>query len=387
MRRSYKFRLYPSKREEEQLCWTLDKCRFVYNQMLERLNKQKKPNRIELQSSIPKLKEAYPRLKSVYSKVLQYEPYRLFSNLVALSRLKKKGKKVGRLRFKGRGWFKSFTYNQSGFKLIKTGKRCNKLQLSKIGDITIRAHRELVGQIKQITIKQYRSGKWFALLSVEQEAIQTPQNPKQVGIDLGLMNYIHDSDGNQVDHPHHLNKSLKKLRKQQRRLSKKKKRSNNRAKQKLKVAIVHEKVLNQRNDFLHKLSQMYVNNYGMIAVEKLNIKGLIKLSYNAKNLMDASWNKFLQMLRYKAESAGTLVIEVNPKGTSQNCSKCGQIVKKVLSARTHNCPHCGLVLDRDHNAAINILKKAVGQGLPESKPVEISVGKSMNQETLDLCQE
>ena len=95
MRRSYKFRLYPSKREEEQLCWTLDKCRFVYNQMLERLNKQKKPNRIELQSSIPKLKEAYPRLKSVYSKVLQYEPYRLFSNLVALSRLKKKGKKVG----------------------------------------------------------------------------------------------------------------------------------------------------------------------------------------------------------------------------------------------------------------------------------------------------
>ncbi len=387
MQRTYKFRLYPSKEEEQKLHWTLDQCRFVYNQMLEGLNKQKKPNRNELQNSIPKLKESHPRLTNVYSKVLQYEPHRLFSNLSALARLKKKGKKVGKLRFKGKGWFKTITYNQSGFKLLKTGKRCDGLHLSRIGDIAIRAHREVTGQIKQITIKQYRSGKWFALFSVEQESIKTKPNPNQIGIDLGLVSYVHDSDGNRVDHPHHLNNSLKRLQKQQKKLAKKKKPSNNRSKQKLRLAVVYEKVLNQRNDFLHKLSGTYVNKYGMIAVEKLNIKGLINISYNAKNLMDASWNKFLQMLKYKAESAGTLVIEVNPKGTSQNCSKCGQVVKKTLSVRTHNCPYCDLVLDRDHNAAINILKRAVGQGLPELTPVEISVGKSMNQETLDLCQE
>ena len=382
MQRSYKFRIYPSKQEEEKLRWTLDQCRFVYNQMLEGLNKQKKPNRNELQKSIPELKEVYPGLKNVYSKVLQYEPYRLFSNLRSLSRLKKKGKKVGSLRFKGAGWFKTITYNQSGFKLLKTGKRCDGLHLSKIGDIKIRAHREVAGHIKQITVKQYRSGKWFALFSVTKELPESKimRTQKQIGIDLGLMNYVHDSDGTRVDHPHYLNESLKRLQKQQRRLSRKKKRSNNRTKQKLKVAIVHEKVLNQRNDFLHKLSHMYVNNYGMIAVEKLNIKGLIKISYNVRNLMDASWNKFLQMLRYKAESAGTLVIEVNPRGTSQKCSSCGQVVKKTLSVRTHNCPYCGLVLDRDHNAAINILKRAVGQGLPEFTPVEISVGELQKQE-------
>jgi putative transposase len=127
MRITYKFRLYPNSEKKKKLLWTLEKCRMVYNQMLEELNGQEKPNKLELQSTLPKLKEKYPELKEVYSKVLQHEVYRLFSNLKALGQLKKKGKKVGKLRFKGRRWFKTFTYNQSGFELRKTGKKLDRL--------------------------------------------------------------------------------------------------------------------------------------------------------------------------------------------------------------------------------------------------------------------
>jgi putative transposase len=132
----------------------LDGCRFTYNQMLEGLQKQETPDKSALQNSIPKLKEEHPFLDTVYSKTLQYECHRLFSNLRALARLKKNSRKVGRLRFKGKEWFKTFTYNQSGFKLIATGKRCQKLQLSKIGEIPIRVHRPIEGKIKQITVKK-----------------------------------------------------------------------------------------------------------------------------------------------------------------------------------------------------------------------------------------
>jgi putative transposase len=178
--------------------------------MLEELKKQEIPNRLELQSTLPKLKEKYPELKQVYSKVLQHEVYRLFSNLRALAQLKKNGKKVGRLRFKGKGWFKTFTFNQSGFELRKTGKRLDWLRLSKIGVIPIRIHREIGGNVKQIVIKRYNSGKWFAWGSVESEN-GPEQKPiqKAVGLDVGLEHFLTDSDGKQIENPHH----LKKLRK------------------------------------------------------------------------------------------------------------------------------------------------------------------------------
>ncbi|MBI2673399.1 transposase, partial [Candidatus Woesearchaeota archaeon] len=211
-----------------------------------------------------------------YSKVLQYENYRLFSNLRSLSRLKKKGKKIGRLRFKGKEWFKTFTYNQSGFKLTNVGKRCQILHLSKIGNILIRCHRNINGKIKQVTIKKEASGKWFASITAEnKEEIIKTQNKNKVGIDLGILNYIYDSDGNHFNNPKHLSKSLKKLARAQKKLSKRKKGSNNRNKQRLKTAVIHEKITNQRNDFLHKLSRYYINNYSLIAIENLNIKGLL----------------------------------------------------------------------------------------------------------------
>ena len=371
MVRTYKFRLYPTKPQEERLLWTLEQCRFTYNKLLEGLQQQDRPNQNELQHSLLALKGQYPMLKDVYSKVLQHENYRLFSNLHSLAQRKKSGKKVGRLRFKNRHSFKTFTYNQSGFKVIRNDLRYDKLHLAKIDDVPFIMHRNIDGVIKQVTIKHYPSGKWFALIATEtkKELVKT-QNTKSVGIDLGLMNYVADSDGHCVSHPKRLERSLLKLKKTQRKLSRKKKGSKNRSKQKIKAARVHEKIVNQRNDFLHKLSRYYVNNYGLIAVEDLNIHGLVKLSYNARNMMDASWSRFVQMLCFKAESAGCTVVKVEPRGTTQKCSQCGTIVPKKLWDRMHNCA-CGFQADRDYNAALNILKRALGQELPEFTPVEI----------------
>ena len=305
----------------------------------------------------------------MYSKTLQYECYRLFSNLNALSQLKKKGKKIGSLRYKSKNSFKTFTFNQSGFKFIQS-KRLQKLHLSKIGDISIRAYREIKGKIKQITIKKYPSGKWFACIFCElkKEELKKISLNKQIGIDLGLTNYIYDSDGNHFDNPNFRNKSLNILKKKQRKLSKKQRGSKNRNKQRIKVAKLYEKTENQRNDFLHKLTRTYINNYSLIIVENLQIQNMIRNNKLSKAIADASWAKFIQMLEYKAESAGVQVIKVNPRGTTQECSDCGIIVKKELKDRVHNCP-CGLNIHRDYNSALKI--KSLGQGLSNVKPAEM----------------
>jgi len=351
-----KFRLYPSRQTEQKLLWTLDKCRLVYNDMLDGLNKQDNPNRLELQAMLPKLKQQYPELKYVYSKTLQYEPYRLFSNLRALAQLKKKGKMVGRLRFKGKAWFKTFTYNQSGFMIEMTGKRCQTLHLSKIGDISIRMHRSFRGVIKQIAIKRYKSGKWFAMLSVEQKkVIKAHKIRKAVGIDLGLTNIVTDSDNKHTCSPQYLRKSLKKLRRENRRFSRTKKKSNNRNKQRIGLARLYEKITNQRDDFLHKLSYAYIKKYDFIAVEDLRITNMVRNRYLSLSIMDASWSRFMQFLSYKAGNAGKIVVKVEPRNTSQKCSQCGEIVKKSLTVRIHRCPYCGVKLDRDYNASLNIL--------------------------------
>ncbi len=373
MQLTYRFRLYPTKEQEQKLLFTLDKCRFVYNKLLEGLNKQKKINKNELQHYILNIKEENKEINNIYSKVLQYENYRLFSNLRSLSRLKKNGKKIGKLRFKGKDWFKTFVYNQSGFKLTNIGKRCQILKLSKIGNILIRCHRNINGKIKQVTIKKEASGKWFASITAEnKEEITKTRNNKQIGFDLGILNYIYDSDGNHFDNPKYLNESLKKLAKAQKKLAKKKKSSKNRNKQRLKAAIIYEKITNKRNDFLNKLSRYYINNYSLIAVENLNIKGLIKLSYNSKNIMDASWSRFIQMLEYKAERAGVQIAKIEPKGTTQTCSNCGTEVHKELWNRIHKCNNCKLEINRDYNSAKEILKRAlIRQDLSEFKPMEI----------------
>jgi len=319
---TYKFRLYPKKGQEERLLETLELCRQTYNCFLAQWNGTDKiPSRLELQAQLPKLKAEKPELSKVYSKTLQMVLYQLYSNLKALSQLKRNGKRVGRLRFKGKGWYKTFIYNQSGFKLIKTGKRLDLLHLSKIGDIPIRLHRKVEGKIKQIIIKRHNSGKRFACLCVEKEVNVVWREPKKVvGLDVGIKHFLTDSDGRQIMNPKFYQKTLERIRVLQHWLSRKKKGSKNREKARIKLARAYEKLVSQRNDFIHKLSRFYVNNYDIICAEKLNIRNMVGNHSLAQKILDASWGKFLQLLEYKAESAGVRVVRVNPRGTSEGLS-------------------------------------------------------------------
>ena len=343
---SYKFRLYPKKKQEERLLENLELCRQTYNYFLAQWNRKEKiPSRLELQAQLPKLKVEKPELNNVYSKVLQMVLYQLYSNLKALSQLKKNGKKAGRLRFKGKGWYKTFVYNQSGFKLMKTGKRLDILHLSKIGDIPIRVHRAVEGKIKQVVIKRHNSGKWFACVCVEKEMNVTRREPKRVvGIDVGIKHFLTDSDGRQIENPRFYERTLERIRVSHRNLSRKRKGSKNREKAMIKLARAYEKLVNQRDDFHHKLSRFYVNNYDVICVENLNIKGMVKNHSLAQKILDASWGKFLQLLEYKAESAGVRVVKVNPRNTSKESM---------------------VIEDRDYRASLNILRRGLsGLGQP-----------------------
>jgi len=368
MQKTYRYRLYPNKEQEQTLLWTMRQCKFVYNMMLEKLQEQNKPNRYNLQNSLPKLKEQFPQLKNVYSKALQHEVYRLFSNLRALSQSKKKGRKVGKLRFKSSAGFKTIHYNQSGFKIIETDTRCNKLHISKIGDIKIRIHRGFDGDIKQVVIKRYGSGKWYASITVDEDIVVQKQPIKKiVGIDMGITEFLTDTTGKIIENPKYLSKSLKRLRRRQKRLSRTEKKSNNRRKQVVRVGRLHEQVANQRRDFCHKVARYYVDNFDFVGVEDLNINGMLKAidaekirksikRHMRRNTYDVSWRMFFDILFYKAEWAGRTSVKVDPRYTSQ-------IQKYGLPERYNH-----------YNASINILERAleqIGQGLSEFTPLEI----------------
>lgn len=373
--KAYKLRIYPNKEQTEKLEFTLETCRQAYNMMLGELNNQIVIDKSQIQAMLPDLKICEPKFKEVYSKTLQYECYRLFSNLSALRVLKSNKKKVGRLRFKGKGWFKTIQYNQSGFSLDKENK---KLNLSKIGNIKIKLHREVEGNIKHITIKK-SIDKWFVTI-ITDAIIKTECGDKEIGIDLGINNYLVDSDGNKTENPKILNHYKNELRTKQKSLSRKKKGSNNRKKARTQVSKLYEKITNARRDFLHKLTTKLVRENKFIAMEKLDIKQMSQQKYfNARNMLDCSWGKFGNLLNYKAENADCLVVQVNPKNTTKMCSNCGNLQDMPLWKRTYECD-CGLVLDRDYNSAKNILNNALSQELAhvENNP-SVSQGLSMKQ--------
>ncbi len=219
-----------------------------------------------------------------------------------------------------------------------------------------------------MTVKRMPSGRWYACFSCIVEAQQKDKPFKDVGIDVGLKSYAVLSDGAKIENPRFYRKSEKRLAQLQRGMSRKKRGSRNRDKARLKVARLHEYIQNQRTDFLHKASRKIADTYETVYVEDLKINNMVKSHCLAKSISDAGWGRFIGMIAYKAESAGGRLIPVNPRNTTQNCSKCGEYVKKPLSVRMHECPYCGLVMDRDLNASKNILK--IGRESPESKPVE-----------------
>jgi putative transposase len=346
---SYKFRLYPTKEQTEKLELSLDICRRTYNYLLAEL--EKGFTKVELANYLLDLKVVNPEMRDVYSKVIQKENDNLFSNLSGLSASKKNGNKVGRLRFKGKGWKKTFTFNQSGFKLID-----KKLHLSKIGEIKIKVHRNVLGNIKQVIIKR-EINKWYAIIQTDAN-IQITKGEKEIGLDFGLINFYTDNEGNKVSIPNNIQQIQKKLKKAHRNLSKKKKGSKRRLKAINRLQNTYQKQTNQKNDFFHKLSHSLVVNSKVIAIEDLDLKGLMMQSRNAKNYQISSWKTFItKYLTCKAESAGCKILVVDRfEPTTQKCSNCGELRKLELSERTYNCSKCGLSLDRDTNSAKNIIK-------------------------------
>jgi len=335
---------------------TLEICRWVYNDTLAlRKNAWEQEQRIisyyESKRQIPIWKRERPELTTVYSQVLQDVSMRVDLAFKAFFRRLKSGEKPGYPRFKGEGRYDSFTYPQSGFDL--TG---NVLHLSKIGDVKVVLHRPVEGMIKTLTIRRSATGKWYACFSVEYDPSSAPQKETTVGIDVGLESFATLSNAEKIENPRFFRTDEKALAKAQKKLSKAEKGTPERKKARKIVAHVHERITNRRLNFAHQTSRQLVDRFGTIVFEDLNITNMQKNHGLAKSIADVAWNQFITVTQSKAEEAGSRVILVNPRNTSQRCSRCGMIVAKTLSVRVHACPHCGLVMDRDQNAAINIMR-------------------------------
>lgn len=379
--KSFKFRISANKIIAQKLEQTLFLCRDLYNSALQERRDAYRLNRVSLNyydqaNQLKEIKQTNPEYKDVHSQVCQDVLRRLDKSFRGFFRRVKAGQIAGFPRFKGKNFFDSFCYTQSGFSLLG-----NKLILSKIGTVKIKLSREIQGKVKQCRIKK-EINNWFVIFTVETQVEPLPKTGQSVGLDMGISAFCTLSDGTQIDNFKYYESTQKKLRTAQRSVARKKKGGNRRRKAVLQLKKIHLKIKNQRADFQHKVSTHLVKQFDLIAIEKLSILGMSR-GILSKQILDASWSSFFQMLDYKAENAGRQLIKISPNYTSQDCSACGERVKKDLSVRVHNCLKCGLILDRDVNAAINIL--SAGQAdksikwavapclLLESPPITVSV--------------
>ncbi len=354
-----KVRLFPTKAQQTTLATSLETCRIIYNRLLEWRKEAyeqtgQSPSRYEQQAAFPQWKEENEYLRRVHSQVLQEVGTRVDRSYQNFFRRCKQGKeKAGFSRFKGRGHYDSFTFPQSGFELQE-----NAVKLSKIGVVEAIVHRRIEGKIKTCTLRR-QNGKWFACFAIECADEVLPATSEAVGIDVGLSSFATFSDGSQVENPRFYRHDEKALAKAQRRMAKFEKGTPARRRARKVVARIHERIRNRRHDFVHQQARKIVSRYDTIAVEKLNVKGMVKNGHLSKSISDAAWSHFRAVLAVKAESAGRRYVEVNPAYTSADCSGCGLRAKKKLSERWHLCPVCGTSLDRDHNAALNILSQGL----------------------------
>ncbi len=373
--RNYKFRLYPSKSQLKVFELTLNLCRQLYNAALEERisawkKKKKSLNRYVQCEELPELKQICPEYTKVYAQTLQAVLSRLDKAYQNFFRRVKSGQTPGFPRFKGKDRYDSFAYPQQGFSIDEKAK---KLTLSKIGQIKIKAWRTLPSKPKNVTLKKEADG-WYAVLCCELEPIVLPKTSKAIGIDVGLTSLVTCSDGQILGNLADLKKDELALRKIQRRLSRKKKGSMRRAHSRSLFAKKNQSLSRKRVHALHGISKKLIAENDLIALEDLAInqmaskkKGkttksvLIKKQETGlrRNIHQAAWGTLRAQLIYKAEEAGRKVVLVDPRNTTQLCSACGELVPKTLRDRVHDCPKCGLVLGRDHNAAINILQRAI----------------------------
>lgn len=384
--KSYKFRLYPTRKQINTLQWTLDRARELYNAALqERRDAYRMAGKsityYDQANQLPEIKDIREEYRDIHSQGLQDVLRKVDKAFKAFFARCKRGDTPGFPRYRSRNRFDSFTYPQGVFSLTQDSRVC----LSKIGSLKVKLHRELQGKMKTCTIK--REGEhWYVVFVCEVEAETLLTSYEDVGIDLGLTHFAALSNGEMIDNPRHYRKAEKKLATLQQALARKKRGSHRRGKAVQAVAKAHRKVRNQRADFLHKESRKLVNRYQVIVFEDLQSANLSKrpkpkqdengkyLPNGAaakgglnKSIHDAGWKMFVSMCAYKAECAGRTMLTVSPRYTSQVCSGCGTVRKKELSERWHSC-ECGTELDRDHNAAINILR--LGRSQHSARDVE-----------------
>lgn len=359
--KTYKYRLYPNKEQTKRMHDTCFLCSLVYNQCLAERNQAYEDEKKTLTAytqmkTLPAKKEENPRLNDVYAQVLQDTIRRLDKSFQAFFRRVKTGEKPGYPRFQPARRYDSFTYPQKGFKVLKDGHG-GRLQLSKIGTVRIKFHRPIEGEIKTLTIRR-KAGKWYACFVVEVEQLAPPQKTGKVaGIDFGLTNLAITSNGEFYPPSKHLRTSERKLKRLQRAVSRKVKGSNRRKKAIRQLQVLHDRIANQRKDQAYKVAHSLLQKFDAIAIEDLRPANMMQNGHLAKSIGDASWGILRTALETKAEQWGRVVVPVDPKNTSQECSSCGRIVKKSLSEREHRC-ECGLRIHRDVNAALNILKRS-----------------------------
>ncbi len=362
MLKAYKYRIYPTNEQKEYLSKTFGCTRFVYNQMLvDRIKSYEENKDLDVKNikypTPAQYKKEYEWLKEVDSLALANarlnldKAYKNFFRDKSVGFPKFKSKKTNRFSFT--------TNNQKGTIYIENGR----VKIPKLKSmIKIKQHRQFTGLIKSATISKNPSGQYFISILVNTENIQPPKNDNKVGIDLGLKDFAITSDGEIFSNPKHLRKSEKRLRKLQKNLSRKQKGSNNRNKARLKVAKLHQKIANQRADFLHKISNYITNENQVVVIEDLKVSNLLKNHKLAKAISEVSWFEFRRQLEYKCVWKGRqLIIAPSNYASSQLCSSCGNKSSqtKDLSCRTYVCEKCGMIMDRDINASKNLLKLAM----------------------------
>lgn len=382
MKVAYKYRANPTQSQVDSLERHFQIHANLYNKALETLNNSNEwISKYSMHKKLTSWKKNNKNsFDEVNSKAAQQTVNRIYRAIRGLSTKSQKGEKVGSLRF--RNTFTSIEYNQSGFSVED-----EHVYLHGIGDVPITKHRETSGETKGVTIKRSETGEWN--VSVLCEVEELPQVPIKdlekgnvVGIDVNVENLFADTEGRKLESLYEfLKPEMERMRKEQRNLSRKQKGSNNWYKQKKQLAQAYEDLVNKRDDILHKLSNWYVENYDLIALEDVDSKELSEQGRGlGKFIRSQAWGRFAEFLEYKASQAGVRVEQVDPAYTSQDCSNpaCSHREKKSLDERTHDCPECEFEADRDVNAAWNVLFRGferlgrgeLGQGLSELTPVE-----------------
>ena len=352
---AYKYRIYPNAEQKIFFAKCFGCVRFFYNKSLSDMNDIYKATGKFKNITPASYKEGYPFLKGVDSLALcnaQLNRNAAFKSFFS--------HKTAFPKFKSKRNDQSYTTNNQGS--VKFSNNNRYISIPKCQRIRVKKHRDFEGTVKSITVSKTTDNKYYISLLVETEIEPLKESSHTIGLDLGLKDLIVDSNGKKYKNHKYLTKSQNKLAREQRKLSKMVKGSNNRNKQRIKIARLHKKIQNQRNDYLHKLSKSIVDENQVICIEDLKVKDMEQNSKLARNIIDVSWSRLVSMLIYKANWYGRKVIKIPfTYPSSQLCSICGykNSITKDLRIRKWTCPECGTIHDRDINAAKNILSKGI----------------------------